>query len=195
MKPNRSVPEARPLRIAGLGLLLALALAPLAWASGLARLTVRSDDDLGRYLADDLGRGLYVFVDPDREDSLGTADNRPTPPCDAACRAVWPALLTDGAPQAVPAVPADRLGTVSSDGDTQVTFDGWPLYRFAADRSAGSIRGEGIEPPDAQAFGGAWYLIAPDGTLVKPDATGASSGGNAGGGNGSGDGGGNGGYY
>lgn len=206
MQPIRSAPTPRSLALAGVGLLALLSLAPAALAAGPARLNVLATDALGKYLADGFGRGLYVFVDPAHEDALGTAADRPTPPCDASCRGVWPPLLSDGAPDAVPAIPADRVGTVQTDGGTQVTFDGWPLYRFATDRSRGDIAGEGIEPPDDRAFGGAWYLIAPDGSLVKPaddreaggakggDAGGANGGGaNAGGGGGAG--GGKGGYY
>lgn len=164
-----------------------LLLAPTAMASGPARLMVLQDDELGKYLVDDLGRGLYVFVDPAHEDDLGTAENRPTPACDATCRAVWQPLLTDGDPIAVPSIAGDLLATVTNDAGNQVTFDGWPLYRYAADRVRGDKKGEGIEPPAAGAFGGAWYLIAPDGNLVKaeevtsPSQTPKNDGGNAGG--------------
>ena len=203
MQPTRCAPAPRTLRIARYALLALLALAPAGLAAGQARLNVLANDELGKYLADDFGRGLYVFVDPAHEDALGTAADRPTPPCDASCRAVWPPLLSDGAPDAVPAIPAGRLGTVKNEAGTQVTFDGWPLYRYARDLTRGDIAGEGIEPPDRQAFGGAWYLVAPDGTLVKPaddqGGGGAAKGGGAGGGantgGGGAGGGGKGGYY
>src|ERR1700761_4893296 len=54
-------------------------------------------------------------------------------PCDAV---LWPALLTDGAPVAGPGVDPGLLGTVSRTDlpglatVQQVTYAGWPLYRF-----------------------------------------------------------------
>jgi hypothetical protein len=41
----------------------------------------------------------------------------------------------------------------------QVTYRGYPLYRFAADKLAGQVKGQG--------YGGKWYLINPAGALVK----------------------------
>lgn len=187
--PDRSTPKSRSHRtVSGhrhLALLaVLLLLAPVAMAAGPARLMVLQNDALGKYLVDDLGRGLYVFVDPAHEDDLGTAENRPTRACDATCRAVWPPFLTHGDPVAVPRIAGDLLATVTTDAGNQVTFNGWPLYRFAADRTRGDAQGEGIEPPSARAFGGAWYLIGPDGSLVEPEDDGAhtpkSGGGNAG---------------
>lgn len=174
-----------------LAVLAMMMLASTALAAGPARLMVLQDDELGKYLTDDLGRGIYVFIDPAHEDELGTARNRPTPECDATCRAVWPPVVTDGAPVAVPAIEADRVGTIATDAGTQVTYDGWPLYRFVADRGRGDTKGEGIEPPAAKAFGGAWYLIAPDGTLVEPEETAAPDQARKGGGGNAGSGGGN----
>ncbi|HKI58944.1 MAG TPA: hypothetical protein VKA00_07010 [Trueperaceae bacterium] len=171
-----------------LALLALLLLVPTATAAGPARLMVLHDDELGDYLVDDLGRAVYVFVDPAHEDDLGAPQSRPTPSCDATCRAVWPPLVTDGGPVAVPSVPGDLIGTIDTEAGIQVTFDGWPLYRYAADRTRGDEKGEGIEPPAAQAFGGAWYLIAPDGSLARSEEDGAptqapgSSGGSSGGG-------------
>ena len=38
---------------------------------------------------------------------------------------------------------------IRSDGTKQLTYEGWPLYRYAQDKAPGSIKGEGI--------GDVWY--------------------------------------
>jgi predicted lipoprotein with Yx(FWY)xxD motif len=54
------------------------------------------------------------------------------------------------------------IGTTQrSDGTSQVTYDGHPVYTFAKDQNAGDTNGEGIT-----AFGGAWYALTPTGTAV-----------------------------
>ena len=45
------------------------------------------------------------------------------------------------------------------DGGTQVTFAGWPLYRFASDAAPGDVNGQGASDK--------WYVIGPDGTVVR----------------------------
>jgi predicted lipoprotein with Yx(FWY)xxD motif len=49
------------------------------------------------------------------------------------------------------------LATITrDDGSTQVTYNGWPLYRFARDTAPGQINGQGIT-----AFGGTWSAAMP----------------------------------
>jgi predicted lipoprotein with Yx(FWY)xxD motif len=53
------------------------------------------------------------------------------------------------------------LGTITrTDGTTQATYNGWPLYYNAADTSAGSITGQGME--------GLWFLVSATGNAIKP---------------------------
>jgi predicted lipoprotein with Yx(FWY)xxD motif len=52
-----------------------------------------------------------------------------------------------------------KFGTITrTDGTTQVTYNGWPLYYFDKDKQAGDITGEGV--------GSVWYLISPTGDKV-----------------------------
>ncbi len=44
---------------------------------------------------------------------------------------------------------------VRADGSTQVTLNGWPLYRFARDTAPGDTKGEGV--------GGTWHATGGDG--------------------------------
>jgi predicted lipoprotein with Yx(FWY)xxD motif len=52
--------------------------------------------------------------------------------CSGGCAAVWPAVTTTGKPGASGGALGSHLGTITrSDGTTQVTYNGHPLYYFA----------------------------------------------------------------
>jgi len=81
------------------------------------------------------------------------------------------------------------LGTTTrSDGSTQVTYKGRPIYFYAPDQSPGETKGQGIN-----SFGGLWYLDSPSGTPVMGSSSGGTS--TPSGGGGSGGSGGSGGGY
>jgi predicted lipoprotein with Yx(FWY)xxD motif len=68
------------------------------------------------------------------------------------CTAAWPPLT---APSVVAkgGVRQGKLGTVTRNGVTQVTYFGKPLYGFIDDTAAHDVNGE-----DVAAFDGTWYL-------------------------------------
>ena len=87
-------------------------------------------------------------------------------PCDSD---LWPALLTEGAPIAGPGVNPRLLGTVTrTDFDfltgvssvKQVTYAGYPLYRFFLDQAAGDTQGANLDDP-VPSPPGIWYLVDP----------------------------------
>ncbi len=87
-------------------------------------------------------------------------------PCDSD---LWPALLTKGAPIAGPGVNRRLLGTVTrTDFDfltgvssvKQVTYAGYPLYRFFLDQAAGDTQGANLDDP-VTSPPGIWYLVDP----------------------------------
>jgi predicted lipoprotein with Yx(FWY)xxD motif len=52
-----------------------------------------------------------------------------------------------------------KFSTITrTDGTTQVTYNGWPLYYYAKDQQAGDTTGEGV--------GSVWYLVSPTGDKV-----------------------------
>jgi len=122
-------------------------------AAAKARVEVRSGT-LGTYVVDASGRSLYLF----------TKDSARKSACAGTCAKAWPPYLTSGKPAAGPGVSSSKLGTLKrSDGSTQVTYNGHPLYRYAVDSAKGQTRGQGV--------GSAWYLVTPAGKkLVKPPA-------------------------
>lgn len=123
-----------------------------------AEIQVVQSDQYGPYLADSEGRALYLFT----ADRQGSGNQEPTVSCSGECLAAWPPLYTTGAPQAGEKVDDSKLGTVEHDGQSMVTYNGWPLYYFAKDTQPGQATGQDIE-----SFGGEWYLVTPDGEKVE----------------------------
>jgi predicted lipoprotein with Yx(FWY)xxD motif len=119
-----------------------------------------ADGDLGPMLVDSQGRTLYLFL----------ADTGSRSTCYDDCASNWPALVSDGRPGAGDGIDASMLGTTArTDGSTQVTFEGQPLYRFGGDSAAGDANGQGI--------GGVWYVVSPQGTPIKDSGSGGKAGG------------------
>ncbi len=57
------------------------------------------------------------------------------------------------------------LGTTRrANGSEQVTYAGYPLYRFVGDRKPGQTKGEGSE-----AFGAGWDVLSPAGKKIEAD--------------------------
>src|SRR6204780_5087495 len=87
-------------------------------------------------------------------------------PCDSD---LWPALLTKRDPIAGPGVNPRLLGTVTrTDLDLpgvpsvkQVTYAGYPLYRFFLDEAAGDTQGANLDDP-VPSPPGIWYLVDPN---------------------------------
>ena len=108
---------------------------------------------LGQVLVDSTGLTVYLFL----------ADSGAMSACNSAsCVQYWPPVLTNGAPQAGAGVNASLLGTaMRSDGSTQVTYAGHPLYRFISDKKAGDATGQAVN-----AFGAPWYVVSPSGAQI-----------------------------
>ncbi len=165
MIPRASVPtRASVLAIGGILLLAACrgagAGSPSAATSadaGTATLEVAESADVGAHLVDTEGRTLYSFLN----DSPGVAA------CSGDCATNWPPATVEEGEQ--PTGGDGVTGEISTlergDGSLQLTVEGWPLYRYAADQAAGDTTGEGV--------GGVWFVARPDGSL--PDDGGEMS--------------------
>jgi predicted lipoprotein with Yx(FWY)xxD motif len=117
----------------------------------------------GEYLVDNAGRPLYLFKKNEHEISQPDQVE-----CKDACATAWPPLMTSAAPSAVPPVNGTLLATVERpEGSSQVTYNGWPLYRYAKDGGPERVTGQGVED-----FGGKWYLVSPSGQEVDHQARG-----------------------
>jgi predicted lipoprotein with Yx(FWY)xxD motif len=107
---------------------------------------------LGQILVDGNGITVYLFV----------ADTGTTSTCYTSCAALWPPVLTTGAPQAGTGANASLLGTTTrTDGKVEVTYAGHPLYYFVQDKVAGDTTGQGVN-----SFGALWWVLSPAGAAI-----------------------------
>jgi predicted lipoprotein with Yx(FWY)xxD motif len=109
---------------------------------------------LGKIVVDGKSHTLYLF----EKDKNGKSK------CSGACATNWPPLLTKGKPKASGSVSASKLGTTKrSDGTTQVTYGGHPMYTFVVDKNKpGSTKGQGVD-----AFGAEWYVVGTNGKKIE----------------------------
>lgn len=123
-----------------------------ASGSGMA-VTVKHASKLGTILAAGPKKlTVYMF-----EGDKGASSS-----CSGACASVWPPVTSAGAATAAGTANSADLGTITrSDGTTQVTYKGHPLYFFAKDKDSGDAYGQGVK-----GFGSDWYVIAPSGSKV-----------------------------
>jgi predicted lipoprotein with Yx(FWY)xxD motif len=125
--------------------------APAPAATG-ATIAVATNTKLGQILVDGSGKTVYLFV----------ADKGTTSACYTSCATIWPPVLTTGAPQAGTGAQASLLGTTArTDGTTEVTYAGHPLYYFIQDKAAGDAKGQAIN-----GFGGLWWVVSPAGAAM-----------------------------
>ncbi|TPW76533.1 COG4315 family predicted lipoprotein [Schumannella soli] len=119
-------------------------------ADATAALTT-ADSSLGTIVVDGEKMTVYMF-DKDTQNATSSA-------CSGQCAAAWPAVHADSDSPKVDGV-TGKIGTITgTDGEKQLTLDGWPLYYYAADKAAGDTTGQGV--------GGVWWVLAPDGTKIS----------------------------
>ncbi len=146
----------------------ALALAAPAFAQDDAlTLEVAESTEFGHYLTDGAGRPVYAFTTDLRASDGEGAQLSCT---DADCVEAWPPVTIAGTAEAGAGADADRLGTAGDATQQIVTYDGWPLYRFASDAEAGEPQGYGVA-----AFGGEWRLLTPAANALATDVAGAET--------------------
>ena len=130
-------------------------------ASGGTTLTVKTIGGQ-QVLTNPAGLTLYWFV-PDTSTTLK---------CTGSCATYWPPVK---GPATAGSGVTGTLGTITrSDGSTQATYDGHPLYTYAAD-TPGTAKGEGLN-----LSGGVWYEMTASGATPAAGAaatTKASTGG------------------
>lgn len=108
--------------------------------------------DVGDVLVDGKGSVLYVFA-PDDAEAVS---------CTFTCATNWPPFTasSEGAADAGDGVDASLLGTIDNpSGGKVITYNGWPLYRYAADKEPGEHKGQ-----DRYLNGGEWFVMDPSGS-------------------------------
>jgi predicted lipoprotein with Yx(FWY)xxD motif len=93
-------------------------------------------------------------------------DTSTTSKCNGACATSWPPVKP-GTASAAKGV----FATIKrSDGSTQLTFHGRPLYTFVGDTAPGQAKGNGLN-----VAGGLWHEITTSGTAAPAPAAGSTS--------------------
>ena len=120
-----------------------------------ATVNTAESSELGTILVEASGRTLYLFTNDESNKSN----------CSGGCAVAWPPVLTVSTPTAGEGVTAAKVGTITrEDGYTQVTYNGSPLYYFAADDKPGDTKGQNV--------GNVWFVVPPD---LKPPSVGDSA--------------------
>lgn len=89
--------------------------------------------------------------------------------CNGTCAQFWPPVKGPATASGV----KGTFGTIKrSDGSIQATFDGHPLYTFAADTAPGQAKGNGLNEQ-----GGVWHEITTSGAAPAPASTSSAGGG------------------
>jgi predicted lipoprotein with Yx(FWY)xxD motif len=107
----------------------------------------------GMMLFDGTGQAIYLF---DKEQTT-------KPECYDACAEAWPPVLTRGTPTAEDGAKQNLLDTTKrTDGKTQVTYGGHPLYYYAHEAK------NEVKCHNIQGFGGLWLVVTPAGRAAAP---------------------------
>ena len=112
---------------------------------------------IGTVLTNAQGHTLYWFA----------SDTPTKSTCNGTCASYWPPVLGKASAAAGTSLPKG-FGTITrSNGQVQATYDGHPLYTYAADTSAGMTSGNG-----SKLSGALWWAMTPSG--AKPAAAAAA---------------------
>ena len=120
--------------------------------SGGTTLTARTIGNQ-QVLTNSQGLTLYWFA----------PDTPTTSKCTGSCATYWPPVK---GPATAGSGVTGTLGTITrSDGTTQATYDGHPLYTYVADTAPGQNKGNGLN-----ISGGLWYEMTVSGSTPAAGA-------------------------
>ena len=111
-------------------------------------IALRVDNTFGNVLVNSEGFTLYFFA----PDANGDSN------CLGGCANTWPPFFAENLTIGDGLEQSD-FGTITrTDGQSQITYKGWPLYTFANDAQPGQINGDGA--------GGTWFVGKPDYSIM-----------------------------
>ena len=97
-------------------------------------------------------------------------DTSTTSKCTGSCATYWPPVK---GPATAGSGVTGTLATITRpDGTTQATYNGHPLYTYAADSAPGQAKGNGLN-----VSGGLWHEVTVSGSAGPASSPSASSGG------------------
>ncbi len=90
------------------------------------------------------------------------------------CVTFWPPVTGQASAASGVSLPGKLGSFTRSDGTTQATYNGHPLYTYKGDTAAGQVNGNGLN-----ISGGLWYALTPSGAKLtgQPASSPTSSGG------------------
>jgi predicted lipoprotein with Yx(FWY)xxD motif len=108
-----------------------------------ANVAMSTKGTVGAVLVSSNGHTLYHL----------TTDTAGNSTCTGSCAQLWPPMtVPSGTMPTAAAGMSGTLGTISrSDGTTQVTYNGEPLYWYSLDTTASDALGQGV--------GGVWFAV------------------------------------
>jgi predicted lipoprotein with Yx(FWY)xxD motif len=108
---------------------------------------------VGPILVTSNGSTLYDFV-PDTTTSSACTS--------VTCVFLWPPLIENGPVTVGPDLSESLVGSIRrTDGSTQITYGGHPLYTYNSDVRPGLVTGQALLQS-----GGYWYVIGPNGQQI-----------------------------
>lgn len=106
---------------------------------------------LGTILVDPSGMTMYVF----------TLDTEGESVCYDSCAILWPPV--PGNVSIGPGLDPSMFGvTIRTDGTTQLTVGGQPLYLWASDNAPGDVTGQNVD--------GVWFVVDSSGRIAGASA-------------------------
>jgi predicted lipoprotein with Yx(FWY)xxD motif len=127
--------------------------------------STKSISGVGTVLVDSSGQALYTN---NRDSGMNIA-------CTDECTSIWMPVMapSSGSPTSSDQAVQSKLGVVKTNGGSQVTFGGKPLYSFAQD-SSGQVTGDGA----TDSFGGTSFTwtVASTGTASSAASSSGSTG-------------------
>lgn len=139
-------------------LVVATALVSPAMAQDDATLSLAEAETVGEYVAGPDGMPVYAFTTDTQGNGMA-----PVISCTSQeCLGAWPLVTVEGEATAGDGLDSGLVGTMDHDGETVVTYNGWPLYTFVRDEAGQPPQGNHVE-----SFGGEWYLLDAAGEHVE----------------------------
>lgn len=118
---------------------------------------------LGTIVVNGKGMTVYVF-DKDTANSGKST-------CSGGCLSIWPPVTTTSSTPTVKGV-TGKIGTIkATNGKTQITLNGLPLYTYTPDTAPGNVTGQAVNT-----YGGLWWVVAPNGSKITKKVNKSNSG-------------------
>ena len=119
-------------------------------AAGAVTTLTTADTSLGTIVVDGDGMTVYQFD----KDTQGSGSST----CSGQCATQWPEVHGDAQSVQADGVTGTLGTTTGTDGQPQLTLNGWPLYYYQGDAAAGDTKGQGV--------GGIWWVLTPAGERI-----------------------------